>query len=151
MVLNGNKLLRWMIVILLVLLTVQYELGMVVNLSPDLPTLAPFGFSLARILETLHQAGSTALAHGILGSLLWLFSMLTLILSLASKMKSLQILGVLGFITISLAAAGGILFVLSGFQEDHFSLAMASNFILAYIFYFLVLYFLKPGTSPRKG
>ncbi len=144
-----NQFLRVLVVILLVLLAVQYELGMAVNLSPDLPSLSPFGFSLGGVLAALQQAGSTALAHGLMGSFLWLLSVLTLILSLSSKQRRLQIFSGLGFVFISLAATGGILFVLSGFQADRFSEMMASSFLLSFIFYFLELYFLKPGKSNQ--
>ncbi len=147
---NQVALLRRMIVMLLILLGIQYELGMAVNLSPDLPTLPPFGFSLARIFDALRLAGSSAVAHGLLGSLLVLLAVLTLVLSLASRVRSAQIFGSLGCLSIVLAATGGVLFVLSGFQADHFSLAMASNSILAFTFYFLELYFLKPASNTRK-
>ncbi len=142
---NQFRLLRTMIVMLLILLGIQYELGMAVNLSPDLPTLPPFDFSLARVFGALRLAGSSAVAHSFLGSVLVVVALLTLVLSLASRVKSVQIFGSLGCLSIVLAAAGGVLFVLSGFQADHFSLAMASNFILAFTFYFLELYFLKPA------
>ena len=146
---NRFKLLRRMIVTLLILLGIQYELGMAANLSPDLPTLPPFGFSLARIFGALWLAGSSAVAHGLLGSLLVIFAFMTLALSLASGVRSLQILGSLGCLSMILAATGGVLFVLSGFQADHFSLAMASNFVLAFTFYFLELYVLKPADNGR--
>ena len=147
---NQFKSLRVMIVITLILLTIQYELGMAVNLSPNLPELAPFGFSLAKISDALHLAGPMALVHAGLGSLLTLLSILTLILSLRSKTRSVQIFGSLGFLTMLVAMTGGILFTLSGFQEDHYSLAMASNFILTFIFNFLELYFLKPDSKTRN-
>jgi hypothetical protein len=143
------KSLRVIVIITLILLTIQYELGMVVNFSPNLPELPAFGFSLVKISEVLHQAGKVALAHAVLGSLLTLLSILTLILSLGSKIWSVQILGTLGFLSLVLAATGGILFTLSGFENDDYSLAMASNFILAFIFYFLELYLLKPNTNTQ--
>ena len=147
---NQFKSLRLMVVIALILLTIQYELGMDISLSPNLPELAPFGFSLTKISDALHLAGPVALAHAVLGSLLALMSILTLILSLRSKIRSVQIFGSLGFLTMLVAMTGGILFTLSGFQEDHYSLAMASNFILTFIFNFLELYFLKPDSKALK-
>lgn len=137
--------LRVMVVIILVLLTIQYELGMDVNFSPNLPELSPFGFSLARISDALQRAGSVALAHAGLGSFLILLSGLTAILAVKSGIRSVQVFGLLGLLSITFAAAGGVLFTLSGFQQDDYSLAMASNFILAFIFYFLELYLLKPN------
>lgn len=141
------KFLRVMIEIILILLAIQYELGMVINLSPDLPELPALGFSLLKIADALHLVGPAALAHAVLGSLLALVSTFALILSLRSKIRSVQLLGLLGFLAIVSAMAGGALFTLSGFREDHYSLAMASDFILAFIFYFLELYFLKPDSK----
>ena len=123
---------------------------MTINLSPNLPELAAFGFSLIKISDALHLAGPVTLAHAVLGSLLTLMSILTLILSLRSKIRGVQIFGSLGFLTMLVAMTGGILFTLSGFQEDHYSLAMASNFILTFIFNFLELYFLKPDSKTLK-
>lgn len=148
---NQFKSLRALIVITLILLTIQYELGMDVSLSPTLPELAPFSFSLVKLSEALHLAGSVTMAHVVLGSLLTLMSIFTLILSLRSKFRSAQVLGSLSFLTMVVAMTGGILFTLSGFQEDHYSLAMASNFILTFIFYFLELYFIKPDSKTQNN
>lgn len=52
---NQFKSLRTMIVITLSLLTIQYELGMAISLSPNLPELASFGFSLTKISDALHH------------------------------------------------------------------------------------------------
>ena len=41
------------------------------------------------------------------------------------------------------AAAGGILFVLSGFQNDGFSAQMGGSFLSAYAAAFLTLYFAR--------
>ena len=141
---NQFKSLRMMVTITLILLTLQYEFGMAINLSPNLPELAPFGFSLTEISDALHLAGPMALVHAGLGSLLTLLSILILFLSLRSKIRSIQVLGSLSFLTMLVAMIGGILFTLSGFQADHYSMAMASNFILTFIFNFLELYYLKP-------
>src|SRR5512135_2475873 len=90
---NHSKALRVMVVITLILLTIQYELGMAINLSPDLPKLSPFGFSLVPISNALHLAGPVALVHAGLGSLLTLMALFTLVLSLTSGVRSVQILG----------------------------------------------------------
>jgi hypothetical protein len=142
---NQLKSLRVMVAVTLVLLAIQYELGMVINLSPDLPELPAFGFSLLKISDALHLAGPTAWAHAGLGSILALLSILTLILSIRSRIRSVQLFGSLRFLAVVSVVAGGVLFTLSGFQEDHFSLTMASDFILAFIFYFLELLFHQTG------
>ncbi len=147
---NRFHALQMVVILTLVLLFFQFELGMTINLSPNLPELAPFGFSLTKIVDALRQAGEEALAHAGLGSTLALLSVLTLVLSLRSNRKSVQVVGALCFLTILLAMTGGILFTLSGFQEDNFSLMMASNFILAFTFHFLELYLIKPAAKSRN-
>jgi hypothetical protein len=55
----------------------------------------------------------------------------------------------MSFIGIAVAAGGGLFFVLSGFQNDHASHAMATNFILSFVFLFLELYTMKPDSKAK--
>ena len=128
--------------VVLVLLVVQYELGIAVIMS-DPPAIPPVGFSVSNILYALNTVGRVSVPHAVLGGLLIFASVINLILSLGSKIRSVQIVGTIGFVNIITAAGGGLVFVLSGFQNDNASHAMATNFILAFTFYFLELYFLK--------
>jgi len=139
---NQIKRLRVAVITLIGLLAVQFEFGMAVNLS-NLPSLAPFGFSFPTILRALNQAGAVAVVHAILGTVLTILSLVTLIMALASKIRSVQIFGGLGFLAMALAEINGVIFVLSGFQNDNYSHGMATMFILTFGFYFLELYFLK--------
>ena len=147
---NQYKLLRWMVAIVLVLLGFQYELGMAVNLSANLPSLPAFGFSLIGISDALREAGTLAFLHAGLGGLLTILSIVILVMSLTSRIRKVQVFGVLGFLTILVAASSGVLFVLSGFQGDNFSSAMASNFLLSFTFYFLEVYFLRPEPKTQN-
>ncbi|MGD0575824.1 MAG: hypothetical protein ABSB61_10735 [Anaerolineales bacterium] len=147
---NQSRSLRVLVPILLVLLALQFEFGMAVNLAGP-PSLAPFGFSLAALSAALGQAGTLAVIHAVLGGLLVILSVLAWVLSLASKVRTLQVFGSLAFLSTVLAASTGLLFVLSGFQNDGDSHGMATNFILAFAFYFLELYFLKPGDRPDRS
>lgn len=142
------KFARVLVIIMLVMLVVLYEFGMAVNLGPNLPQIQPFNYSNAQFNAALNQAGVVAVVHASLGSLLIVLALVTLVASLFSGVRGAQIFGVLGFITILLAAYSGMLFVLSGFQNDGFSHGMATNFILALVFYFLELYVLKPSPRP---
>ena len=137
------KSLRVLVIVILVLLVVQYEFGMAVNIANP-PSIAPFGFSIPKISDALHQAGSVALIHAILGAWLVILSAITLILSFRSKIRSVQIYGALSFLTIVFAAGGGLFFVLSGFQNANASHTMATNFILSFALFFLELYAIKP-------
>jgi len=143
---NRSKFLRGLIISMLVLLVTQFELGMAVNIAGP-ATIPTFGFSLTKILKVLDQAGGVSLPHAILGTLLVVFSVIILVPTLRTKARSVQITGLLAFVTMVLAASMGVVFTLSGFQNDNYSHGMASPFILTFSFYFLELYFLKPG--PR--
>ncbi len=145
---NQIKGIRVAVITLIVLLAIQFEFGMAVNLS-NLPSLAPFGFSFSTILSALNQAGAVAVVHAILGTILTILSLFSLIMALASKIRSVQIFGGLGFLAMALAEINGVIFVLSGFQNDNYSHGMATMFILTFGFYFLELYFLKPVAKTQ--
>jgi hypothetical protein len=132
--------LKVMVIIMLILLGLQYEFGMAVNLATQ-PSLAPFGFSMNGVIHALNQIGAVAVIHASLGSALVVIS---LIISLRSGLRSLQVFGSLAFLTILLAAVTGLLYTLSGFQNNGDTHGMATNFLLSFTFYFLELYFLKP-------
>ena len=140
---NPLKPLRVMLIAILILLFFQYELGITVNFS-NLPSIPAFGFSILQISDALHQAGSAALIHAILGAWLVILAAINLILSLRSKVRSAQVYGVLSFLSMIFAGGGGLFFVLSGFQDDNASHAMATNFLLCFVLLFLELYSIKP-------
>ncbi|MGD0753267.1 MAG: hypothetical protein ABSA23_17925 [Anaerolineales bacterium] len=135
--------LRVMVIVLLALLGLQYEFGMAVNIANP-PSLPAFGLSLNAVSNALHQAGVVAVIHASLGIWLVVFSVINLILSLRSGLRSVQVFGSLAFLATLLAAITGLLFTLSGFQNDGDSHGMATNFLLSFTFYFLELSFLKP-------
>ena len=83
--------------------------------------------------------------HARLGSGLVIFSVINLIFCLRSGLRSVQAFVSLAFLTTLLVAITGLLFTLSGFQNDGDSHGMATNFLLSFTFYFLELYFLKPA------
>ena len=136
--------LRIMVIVLLALLGLQYEFGMAVAITNP-PSLPQFGLSLNSVTNALQQAGVVAGIHASLGSGLVIFSLIALIFSLRCGLRSVQVFGSLAFLTTLLAAITGLLFTLSGFQNDGDSHGMATNFLLAFTFYFLELYFLKPA------
>jgi hypothetical protein len=139
---NQFKWLQVAVIILLVLLAIQFEFGMAVNLS-NLPSISPFGFSFSNVLSALNQAGAVAVVHAALGTVLTIISIISMVMALTSKIRGVQIFGVLGFLSMALAETSGVLFVLSGFQNNNYSHGMATNFILTFGFCFLELYFLK--------
>jgi hypothetical protein len=126
--------LRILVIAVLVVLVMQFELGMAVNLSPNIPTLPPFPFSINAIANALGQIGQVALVHASVGGLLVILSLANLIMALVIGPTSVRVAGVLAFISTLLAAYTGAYFVLSGFQNDGLSHGMATNFMLTFIF-----------------
>ncbi len=143
---NRIRALRPLVVIMLVLLAFQYELGMAVNMS-SLPSLPPVSPTLTALSDALNKAGPIAVLHGSVGGLLILLSLIIMIVSLASRVRSAQVFGTLAFLALLFAGDGGSQFVLSGFQNDGRSHEMATMWLLSFVFYFVELYVLKPGTA----
>lgn len=141
--------LRLFVVGMLILLAIQFELGITVTLS-DPPSITPFAFSLARVSDALHAAGTTALAHAILGVWLVIFSLGMLYFAWRSGDRRVGAIATLAFLTAAGAAMTGFLFTLSGFQNDGVSHGMATNFLLTFAFFFIGLYLLK-RTSRAPG
>ncbi len=140
---NSLKSLRVMLIAILILSFSQYELGISVNFANP-AAIPPFNFSTASFLNALNGVGSVALIHAIVGGLLLLLALINMVMALGSKVRSAQVYGVLSFITMIFAAGGGFFFVLSGFQSDNASHAMATNFLLFFVLFFLELYAIKP-------
>ncbi|MGB8215066.1 MAG: hypothetical protein WCE68_16075 [Anaerolineales bacterium] len=134
---------RSAVIVSLVLLAVQYEFGMTVNIANP-PSLSPFSLSFSGISIALQKAGGVAPIHACLGAGLVLVALISLVLSLRSGLRSAQVFGSLAFLATWLAAITGLLFTLSGFQNNGDTHGMATNFLLSFIFYFLELYFLRP-------
>ncbi len=140
---NQLQVSRIFVILLLVLLAFQYEFGMAVNISNP-PSLPAFSLSDGDAMNAaLNAAGGLALAHAILGFLIWLIALGNLALSRRSGLRRVQVFAALTLLCVSLAGISGTLFVASGFNNDGYSHGMATNFILAYSFVFLDLYFLK--------
>ena len=140
------RLLRINLIALIVLLALQFELGMAVNLS-DLHTAPAFGFSVSAVWSALARVGGDAVTHAVLGTLMAIGVIFTMIRSLGSGIRRVQVVGVLLFLAMALATLNGYLFVLSGYENDGYSHGMATGFILSILFCFLELYFVR--TAPK--
>lgn len=130
---NRVKTLRIAVIVILVLLALQYELGISVIMA-DAANIPPFAFSVQAVSEALRGVGPVALVHASMGGLLLLLSLITMALSLLSRVRGAQIWGTLAFLSILSAAYGGLAFVLSGFQNDNSSHNMASDRLLSFTF-----------------
>ncbi len=143
---NQLRVLRIFIVVLLALLFVQYDLGMLVNLSNP-PSLAAFRVGDSNVFNAaLNAAGGLARPHALLGFLIWITALVNAVLTLRTRVRAAQVFGLLVLLAVTLAGIGGALFISSGFNNDNASKVMAGNFIFSYSFVFLELFFLK---GPR--
>ena len=140
------KHLRIMTVIMIVSLFLQYELG-IATIMANTDSIPPFSFSITVFRNALEQVGGVALLHAGFGAWLVIISVINLFLALKTKIRKVQIFGVLSFLSIVIAAGGGLFFVLSGFQNDNASHAMATNFILSFTFSFIELYYARPSSN----
>jgi hypothetical protein len=143
---NQLKPLRIVTVIMIVSLFLQYELGIATIMANPIST-SPFIFSITAFRSALEQVGGVALFHAGFGGWLLIISVINLVLALRTKIRKVQIFGVLSFLSIIFAAGGGLIFVLSGFQNDHASHDMATNFLLSFAFSFIELYCARPVSN----
>jgi len=105
---------------------------------------SPPPFSLAGLLQGIESLGLPLIWHAIEGLSLVVVGLALVILSfLWSCPKSVKISSLLAFIYLAVAAAGGVLFVLSGFSAGGYSMQMGGSFVGAYALYFVALYFSK--------
>jgi heme A synthase len=138
-----RRLRNWVITTL-AFLVVQYEFGIAFIIS-DPPHLSPFSAtSITDFNNALNRVGLVAQLHVSFGVLVGILAIVILVLSLRSGRRGVQIFGALGLLSILVSGIMGQLFVQSGYQNDNWSHGMATNFILAFIFYFILLYVLKP-------
>ena len=126
------KSLRIVSIVVVMLLALQFELGMAVNLSPDLHEVPPLARTPAAVWEALTKVGAGAPEHAALGVLLAAISCASLVMALRSGTTSVSVMGVASFVAIVLAGVNGALFALSGFKNDNYSHGMATTFLLAF-------------------
>jgi len=131
------RFLRIAVVGILILLAVQFELGMAVNLSPSLEDVPPVAGTVTAIWGALARVGEAALTHALLGTFLTVLALASLVLAIRSRARSVAVIGVFSFLVMALATVNGILFTLSGFKNDHFSHGMATLFLLAFSLHFV--------------
>lgn len=135
-----------MTVVMIVSLFLQYELG-IATIIANLASIPPFNFSIIVFSHALEQVGGVALLHAAFGGWLMIISIINLILALRTKIRKVQVFAILSFLSIVIAAGGGLFFVLSGFQNDNASHTMATNFLLSFTFSFIEIYYARPVSN----
>ena len=139
---DSRRKVRILVVAVLLLLTAQGWTGDFVNLFAAVPTIHIV--SIYSFFQALLDSGVLTLYHALEGLAILVLSVYILVYSfLKPNSKNLRICALLATASVISATVGGVLFVLSSFQNNANSAQMGGSFIGAYAFYFLVLYFTK--------
>lgn len=112
----------------IVILTVQGWTGDFVNLFAPFPS-GSVSQSFGGLMTALFSAGAITAFHASEGALLVVLSLAVLGLSFKSKDRSIRIVSILATAAVVSAMVGGVLFVLSGFQNNPNSAQMGGSFI----------------------
>ena len=116
---------RYLLMAILLLLIVQYILGMIVNIY----ALPPYGSNIG--------------AHYFMGYLLGLIGLITLIFVVFSRQVSAISFSAIGFISIVLAGESGRGFAFLSQHNGVYSLAMALFWLLSFSSYFISLFLIS--------
>jgi hypothetical protein len=133
---------------LLVMLIVQFAIGIVVNLYVTVPA-ADKGGILPAIGKALSNGPAALASHAGLGLLIVLAAIGLVVRSAIARHGPTIVLSVLGLLAIVAAAINGARFVADGGQNNA-SLAMALSTAVAMLCYAISLFVLS-GTGPRRS
>jgi hypothetical protein len=132
--------LRTITVIILVLLAVQFMVGMLVNLFVQVPSVHPganapeyFSGVVRGVVWALLQGPLWLLVHAILGLLLFLASLILIGFAIAARRRAWIIVSVVGFVGIVAAGFNGASFM--NYGHNFSSLLMSIGFLLAAVPY----------------
>jgi hypothetical protein len=129
--------------IMLIALSIQFALGIGVNLYVTLPVAGHPGHG------SWFGNGPALMAHALLGMVLILDAVATVVRSIRSRSGSLVVTSVIGLMALVTAAVGGSSFV--GTLGDGYSLMMAAGFAVAVTSYAVHLYLAGTLDRTREG
>lgn len=127
-----TKISRYLLMTVLLLLVVQYVLGMIVNIY----ALPPYD-------------ASNIGAHYVIGYVVALVGLIALIFVTFSRNVGAISMSVVGFISIILAGESGRGFAFLSQHNGLYSLSMAVFWLISFIFYFVALH-LNSANSPNN-
>jgi hypothetical protein len=136
---------RGHIVAILVLLVIEFVLGMYTALFVEFPDSLANGNAWAWSMSQ----SPAVLVHIIVGTLLLLAALVVLVLSFLLRSRAAILTGVLGFVTIAVAYLSGSTF-LADINQDMYSFSMALGFIAAAVVYGVGYYLLRPAAEPAS-
>ena len=124
-----------------VLLFIQFWLGVSINFFVSMPLLSPFDFSS-------YSGGSEVLAHIVNGVVV--IALAALIFTYGVRLKSIFVsaLSIAALALVIVASERGMVFALVG-HDGTYSLEMAISFLVAYTIY-LALFYTPERLLPRK-
>jgi hypothetical protein len=137
---KSSRPLKYSIILILIILTVQGWTGDFVNLFAVFQN-GIVNQSLGGIITALESGGYLALFHAFEGLAVVILALIAVFLSFMKRKA--RLFTVLGTASAISAMIGGLLFVLSDFQNNAYSAQMGGSFIGAYAFFFLALYSVK--------
>ncbi len=125
-----------MVIMLFLFLFIQFLLGMYINLFVTIPAVSPF------LMMGYGPYGGfpVVMVHMFLGILIGLISIGILFLSIGSGQKKILASAIGLFLSILIAGIDGLFFLFDG-QNNINSYLMATGFILAMLFSFILLLF----------
>lgn len=140
---NRRAMVRLGVTTSLILLGVQFMLGIFTNLYVSLPTSSHGGiFAIGSMMSTMMSsrgAGrSLFMFHMMLGPLIVVVGIVTLIIAIASNRRRDLVLVSVGLLATFVAGYGGLSFLLAG-GSNAASLLMAVGFLAAFSAYFGLL------------
>lgn len=135
----GLSRLRFVNLAVLVLVLIEYGIGMYVNLYVTIPK-ADHGGSIGTAIS---NGPATIGIHVVLGLLLALGALAILVQAILARLWAVVVLSVIGVFAMVFASVAGSTFTSTGDEAD--SMAMAVMAGVAVLCYVLNLYVLKPG------
>ena len=132
--------------VMMVLLFIQFIMGMFINLYVPFPPLNSISHMGPRAFPSNYL---TVMFHMMLGFLILIVSFIMLLLSIKIQHINLIISSVLSFIFVIIAGVSGFLFLFN--ESNKYSFLMATSFIIIVMSEFYYLYTLKliTGVSSK--
>jgi len=137
------KAFRGHVLAILVLLVIEFVLGMVTAVFVQFPDSLTNGNAWAWSMSQ----SPAVLVHVIVGTLLFLAALVVLVLGFLLHSRTTVLTGVLGFAAILVAYLSGSTF-LADISQDVYSFTMALGFIGAAVVYGVGYHLLRPAAEP---
>ena len=122
----------------LVLLAMQFVLGMWMNLFALFPT-SSVAFPTYGMMNVMFSVPEL-MVHMMNGVLIGMLSLMIFVMSLMGGYRKSAMLSVIASISIFLAGMSGLEFILTGFQNNVLSFTMSLGFVVAVISYVFLIY-----------